>query len=114
MPTIIRIQDIASHVGQEVVIQGWLYNKTDKGKLQFLHLRDGTGILQAVAFQKDLSLEAFEAAQKVTLESSLIVTGTVRADNRAPGVPGGFELGSSNVQIVQLADEYPIGPKEHG
>lgn len=114
MPTIIRIQDIASYAGQPVTIQGWLYNKTDKGKLQFLQVRDGTGIVQAVAFQKDLNAEAFEAAQKITLESSLIVTGTVRADHRAPGIPGGFEVGLSDLQIVQLADEYPIGPKEHG
>ncbi len=114
MPTIIRIQDIAAYAGQQVTIQGWLYNKTDKGKLQFLQVRDGTGIVQAVAFQKDLSAEVFAAAQKVTLESSLIVTGIVRADSRAPGIPGGYELGLSDVQIVQLADEYPIGPKEHG
>ena len=114
MSNLIRIQDIASYEGQQVTIKGWLYNKTDKGKLQFLLLRDGTGILQAVAFQKDLTQDVFEAAQKVTLESSLIVTGSVRADSRAPGVPGGYEISISDVQIVQLADEYPITPKEHG
>jgi asparaginyl-tRNA synthetase len=102
-------------VGQQVTLQGWLYNKTDKGKLQFLQVRDGTGIVQAVMFQKDVSPETFAAAQKATLESSLIVTGVVREDKRAPGVPGGFELGVKNVEIVQLvAEEYPIGPKEHG
>lgn len=114
MSNLIRIQDIASYEGQQVTIKGWLYNKTDKGKLQFLLLRDGTGIVQAVAFQKDLTQDVFEAAQKVTLESSLIVTGSVRADSRAPGVPGGYEIAVSDVQIVQLADEYPITPKEHG
>ncbi len=112
---IIRIQDIAQHIGEQVTLQGWLYNKTDKGKLQFLQVRDGTGIVQAVAFQKDVAPETFAAAQKATLESSLVVTGLVRQDQRAPGIPGGFEVGVKDVQIVQLvAEEYPIGPKEHG
>jgi asparaginyl-tRNA synthetase len=112
---IIRIQDIAQHIGEQVTLQGWLYNKTDKGKLQFLQVRDGTGIVQAVVFQKDVSPETFAAAQKATLESSLVVTGMVRQDQRAPGIPGGFEVGVKDVQIVQLvAEEYPIGPKEHG
>ena len=106
---------LLKHVGEEVTLQGWLYNKTDKGRLQFLQVRDGTGIVQAVAFQKDVSPEAFAAAQKLTLESSLVVTGVVREDKRAPGIPGGFEVGVKDLQIVQLvAEEYPIGPKEHG
>lgn len=112
---IVRIQDVARHVGEEVTLQGWLYNRTDKGKLQFLQVRDGTGIIQAVVFQKEASPDCFAAAQRVTLESSLIVTGVVREDKRAPGVPGGYELGVKEIQIVQLvAEEYPIGPKEHG
>src|SRR5512136_2806569 len=112
---IIRIQDIAQHVGEQVTLQGWLYNKTAKGKLQFLQVRDGTGIVQVVVFQKDVSPETFAAAQRATLESSLVVTGQVRQDQRAPGIPGGFELSAQDVQIVQLvAEEYPIGPKEHG
>jgi asparaginyl-tRNA synthetase len=114
MANIIRIQEIAQYVGQEVTIRGWLYAKTDKGRLQFLQVRDGTGIVQAVAFKKELSAEAFEQAQNVTQESSLIVTGTVRADDRAPGYPGGYELGLSDMCIVQLAEDYPITPKEHG
>jgi asparaginyl-tRNA synthetase len=112
---IIRVQDIARHIGEQVTLQGWLYNKTDKGKLQFLQVRDGTGIVQAVVFQKDASPETFAAAQKATLESSLVVTGVVREDKRAPGIPGGFEVGVKDLQIVQLVTaEYPIGPKEHG
>jgi len=112
---VIRIQEISKHVGEEITLQGWLYNKTDKGRLQFLQVRDGTGIVQAVVFQKDVSPEAFASAQKVTLESSLVVTGVVREDKRAPGVPGGFEVGVKNLEIVQLVtEEYPIGPKEHG
>jgi len=105
------IEDIAAHVGEEVTLKGWLYNKTDKGKLQFLLVRDGTGIIQALVFEDDVSPEVFEAAKTVTQESSLIVTGTVRADKRAPG---GYELAVNDVEIVQLAEDYPITPKEHG
>lgn len=114
MATIIRIEDIAQYVGQEVTLRGWLYAKTDKGRLQFLQVRDGSGIVQAVAFKREVTPEVFERAQEVTQESSIVVTGTVRADERAPGYPAGFELGLKDLQIVQLAQEYPITPKEHG
>ncbi len=107
----VYIRDVAKHVGQQVSIKGWLYNKRDKGKLQFLLVRDGTGIIQSVAFKPELSPEAFEAALQVTQESSLIATGNIRADSRAPG---GFELSLTDLQIVQLAQDYPITPKEHG
>ena len=107
----VTIDRLAEHVGQEVTVKGWLYNRTDKGRLQFLLIRDGTGMVQGVAFRKEISPEAFEAASTVTQESSLIVTGTVRADERAPG---GYELSLSDVRIVQLAQDYPITPKEHG
>ncbi len=105
------IENIAQHEGQEVTLKGWLYNKTDKGKLQFLLVRDGTGIIQAVVLQDEVSPETFKAAQDVTQESSIVVTGTARADKRAPG---GYELSLSELQIVQLAEPYPITPKEHG
>jgi asparaginyl-tRNA synthetase len=105
------VQDVGRHEGDEATIKGWLYNKTDKGKLQFLLVRDGTGIIQAVVFQDDVPPEAFEAAQQATQESSIIVTGTVRADKRAPG---GYELTIRNLELVQLAEPYPITPKEHG
>jgi asparaginyl-tRNA synthetase len=114
MATIIPIQEIAQYVGQQVIIRGWLYAKTDKGRLQFLQVRDGTGIVQAVAFKKEVTPEVFERAQQVTQESSIVITGTVRADARAPGYPGGYEVGLSEIEIVQLAHEYPITPKEHG
>ena len=111
----IYIEQIANYVGKEVTVKGWLYAKTGKGKLQFLQVRDGTGVIQCVVFKKEVTPEAFEAAHQLTQESSLIVTGTVRADERAPGIPGGFELGVSDLQCVQLVtDEYPITPKEHG
>ncbi len=114
MPPIIRIEEIAQYVGQEVTLRGWLYAKTDKGRLQFLQVRDGTGIVQAVVFKKEVAPEVFQAAIDVTQESALIVTGAVRADPRAPGYPGGYELGVQAMTIVQLAHEYPIAPKEHG
>ncbi len=105
------VESIAHHEGQTVAIEGWLYNKTDKGKLRFLLVRDGTGVIQAVVFQDDVSPEAFRAAQEVTQESSIVVTGMVKADERAPG---GYELTVSDLEIVQLAEPYPITPKEHG
>ncbi len=114
MATPIRIENIAQYVGQEVTLRGWLYARTDKGRLQFLQIRDGTGIVQAVAFKKELPPEVFERAMAVTQESSVVATGFVRADSRAPGYPGGYEVGLNDLQIVQLAQEYPITPKEHG
>jgi asparaginyl-tRNA synthetase len=107
----IYIQDIAKHLGEEITLKGWLADKTDKGKLQFLKFRDGTGFIQAVVFQKDVSPAVFEATKKLTQESSLILTGVPRAEPRAPG---GYELSVQDVQIVHLAAEYPITPKEHG
>lgn len=112
--SIIQISDIASHVGQEVTLRGWLYNRTDKGKLQFLLVRDGTGIAQCVAFQKELDAQTFDLVMSLTQESSLEVTGVVRADKRAPGYPGKHELSIKRLKLYQLADEYPIQPKEHG
>jgi len=114
MATGIRIEQIAQYVDQEVTIQGWLYSRTDKGRLQFLQVRDGTGIVQVVAFKKGLAPEVFDQAQSVTQESSIVVSGTVRADSRAPGYPGGYEIGLSDMRVVQMAEEYPITPKEHG
>lgn len=105
------VESIARHEGQEVTIKGWLYNKTDKGKLQFLLVRDGTGIIQAVVLEDDVQPQTFEAAQMATQESSIIVKGTVRADKRAPG---GYELAATELEVVQLAEPYPITPKEHG
>jgi len=111
---LIQISEIAQYEGQEVTLRGWLYNRTDKGRLQFLLVRDGSGVAQCVAFQKELPPEVFATAQALTQESSVIVTGVVRADGRAPGYPGGFEVGITGLELVQLADEYPIQPKDHG
>ena len=108
------IQDIAQYEGQEVTVRGWLYNKTHKGKLVFLQVRDGTGIAQCVGFQKEMAPDQFETAKTLSQESSLIITGQVRKDERAPGFPGGYEIGISSLEVIQQAEEYPITPKEHG
>jgi asparaginyl-tRNA synthetase len=110
-----RIENIAAHEGETVTVKGWLQARTDKGRLQFLQVRDGSGIVQCVVFEGDVSPEVFEAAASLAQESSVFVTGTVRADARAPGMPGGYEIGVADLEIVQLVtDEYPIQPKEHG
>ena len=114
MATLIQIADIAQHAGQEVTVRGWVYNRTDKGRLQFLLVRDGTGIAQCVAFKKELDPATFETIAALTQESSVVVTGAVRADERAPGTPGGYEIGITALEVIQQADEYPIQPKEHG
>jgi asparaginyl-tRNA synthetase len=108
----VTIERIADHVGEEVTLKGWVYNKTDKGRLQFLLVRDGTGIIQAVVFKKNVSPETWEATLRLTLESSLVVTGRVRADERAPG---GYELDVTALEPVHIAElDYPIQPKKHG
>lgn len=107
----IYIQDIARYAGQKVKLYGWLYNKTLKGKLAFLILRDGTGIIQCVMSRNDVGDGIFQKAEEVTQESSIVVTGQVKADERAPG---GFEILGENLEIVKLSQAYPITPKEHG
>lgn len=114
MGKVITIRQMSAHVGEEVALEGWLYGKTSKGRLQFLQLRDGAGICQAVVFKKNVSEEAFSLARTLTQESSLRVSGVVKADGRAPGVPGGYELDATHLEVVQLAAEYPIQPKDHG
>jgi asparaginyl-tRNA synthetase len=107
----IYISDVSKHEGQEVTIRGWLYNKRSSGKLWFLLVRDGSGIIQSVVSQSDVSEASFLACEQATQESSIIVTGKVAEDKRAPG---GYELQIREIQIVQIAEEYPITPKEHG
>ena len=107
----VYIADIARHVGEEVHLRGWLYNIRSSGRLQFLLIRDGTGIIQGVASLKALGEEQFRVAGGLTQESSIEVWGTAKEDPRAPG---GFELSVARIRVVQLAHEYPITPKEHG
>lgn len=111
----VLIENIAQFEGRNVTLQGWIYQKTGKGKLQFIRLRDGSGIIQCVVFRPNLNDDdLFAAIKALGQESSLRVTGTVKKDNRAPGVPGGYEIDVQEVEIVQAAQEYPITPKEHG
>jgi len=108
---LVRIEALGSHEGETVTINGWLYNKRSSGKIHFLIVRDGTGMVQAVGVKAELAPEVFEAAGKITQESSLSITGLVRKDARAPG---GYELTLTDVKLNSLAEEYPISPKEHG
>ena len=105
------IKEIANHVGEEVKLGGWLYNKRSSGKIQFLQLRDGTGFIQGVLVKSQVAPEVWEAAKQLSQESSLYIWGTVRADERAPS---GFELDVTNIEVIQAAGEYPIAKKEHG
>jgi asparaginyl-tRNA synthetase len=105
------IEDIARLEGERATIKGWLQNKSSKGKIHFLWIRDGTGIIQGVMVKGEVTEEVFGLYDQLTQESSLEVTGTVRKDSRAPG---GYELTLSDVRIVQVAQDYPITPKSHG
>jgi asparaginyl-tRNA synthetase len=105
------IASIGQHVGQSVTLAGWVYNKTEKGKLIFVLLRDGTGTIQCVLFKKNVAEDVFAAAQSLTQETSCRITGSVRADERAPS---GYELDVEHLEIVGTSVDYPISPKEHG
>src|SRR6185295_15915272 len=107
----VRVADVGGHVGQDVRLRGWLYNRRSKGKLHFLIVRDGSGLLQAVMFAGDVDAETFARADHLGQESSLAVVGTVRADPRAPG---GHELSVKALEPIHDATDYPISPKEHG
>ena len=111
IPNRIYVEEAGQHVGEDVWIFGWLYHKREKGKLQFLLVRDGTGIIQSVLFKPDVDERVWEDASRLTQESSVKVFGTIREDKRAPG---GYELQLKDIEVVQIADGYPITPKEHG
>src|SRR5215472_11116789 len=113
-PPVVEIRNISAHAGQDVVIQGWLYNLRESGKLLFPQFRDGTGVIQGVVVKAAVAPEVSDRVKSLTQESSLRVTGKPRADQRAPG---GFELDVTNVEVIQLVPPehpYPITPKEHG
>ncbi len=115
MPPIIRGEEIAKYSGQEVTVQGWVYSRTDKGKLVFLLVRDGSGFVQCVAFKGDLPEALFDQLTRLPQESSVIISGVVREDKRAPGIPGGYESSVKEIKIVQTAaEDYPMALKEHG
>ncbi len=105
------INTIGEHVGASVTIKGWLHNRRSSGKIHFLVIRDGTGFLQVVMGKKDVDETTFAKADHLGQESAIIVTGTVRADERAAS---GYELIASGLEVVNEAHDYPITPKEHG
>jgi asparaginyl-tRNA synthetase len=110
----ITIADAAKHAGETVEIAGWLYNLRKSGKIVFPILRDGTGLMQCVAVKSALPEDVFESIKNLTQESSIIVTGKIRAEQRAAG---GFEMDVEAIQILERvpeADPYPITPKDHG
>src|SRR5215470_10975818 len=108
------IASIGQHEGQRVTLRGWLYNLRESGKLLFPIFRDGTGLIQGVVPKSQVSAEVFDTIKNLTLESSVVVTGKVRADKRAPG---GYELDVSDIRVIQRVpddDPFPISLKEHG
>ena len=107
----IRICDAGGHLGSEVEVRGWLTHRRSSGKVQFLVIRDGSGVMQCVAGVQDLPAEEWDACGGLTQESSLVARGILRADPRAPG---GVEMGLKSVRVVAVAASYPISPKEHG
>ncbi|MGB9606177.1 MAG: OB-fold nucleic acid binding domain-containing protein, partial [Bryobacteraceae bacterium] len=97
LPPRITISDAAGHVGQRVRLAGWLYNLRESGKIVFPLVRDGTGVMQCVAVKSALPAEVFETVRDLTQESSIIVSGTVRAEPRAPG---GYELELDGIEVI--------------
>ncbi len=113
-PPVVEIRNMSRYVDQEVTVEGWLYNHRESGKILFPIFRDGTGLMQGVVVKSAVPPELFEKARSLTQETSLRVTGKVRAEPRAPG---GYELGVTGLEILQLvpaSQPYPITPKEHG
>ena len=106
----VYIEDAGKHTGEEVAIKGWVYNLRSSGKIKFLVLRDGTGLMQCVVARQD-SEQAFQEFERLTQETSVIVEGKIREEKRAPG---GYELIASRIGVVSVAGSYPITPKEHG
>ncbi len=109
--TLAYIDDIARHEGRRVILRGWLHARRSSGKIHFLTVRDGSGFIQGVMSKAAVDEETFRKADHLTQETSIIVSGTVRADTRAPG---GFELDLATLEVVGPSVDYPITPKEHG
>lgn len=107
----VQIKDLSKHVGEEVTLKGWLYNKRSSGKVKFLILRDGTGYLQCIVFKGNVSEEIFNLADSFGQESSFEVRGKVKEEKRAVG---GYELDVTDLKLISKSENYPITPKEHG
>ncbi len=108
---VVLIEQLKDYVGRQVSLQGWLYNSRGSGKLLFLIIRDGTGLCQCVVEKGSVPDELFEQLKRLGQESSLAVTGTVRAEERSVG---GYELAVSDAEVIHSAEGYPITPKSHG
>src|SRR4051812_4341539 len=107
-----RIAELKDHVGSTATVRGWVTHVRSSGKVAFAVIRDGTGIMQAVFVKTQLAPELWERFKELTLETSVALTGEVRAEPRAPG---GFEMGVSDLTILGTSPgDYPIQPKEHG
>jgi asparaginyl-tRNA synthetase len=106
-----KISSIRDQSDKPITIAGWLYNKRSSGKLQFLQVRDGSETIQCVVVRNEVDEATFATAEKLTQESSLLVTGMVREDKRSQL---GFEIGVQKIELIQLAEEFPITKKEHG
>lgn len=107
----VHISQLSQHVGETVVLKGWLYNLRSSGKILFPQLRDGSGVVQCVAMKNSITPEVWDALKALGQESALTITGTVRADERAPG---GYEVDVVDASVLQEVHDYPITPKEHG
>ncbi len=105
------INQLSQHVGQEVVLKGWLYNMRSSGKILFPQMRDGTGVVQCVVLKNAIEPETWEALKGLGQESALTIKGSVREDSRAPG---GFEIDVNAAEVLQQVHDYPITPKDHG
>ncbi len=110
-PQVVSIGQVAQYEGQNVTIKGWIRLRRSSGKLSFLTVRDGTGEIQAIVSKATVGDEQFALCGQVTQESSVVITGQPRQDARAPG---GYEIDVADFQVVQLAEPFPIQPKEHG
>ncbi|NOY05709.1 MAG: asparagine--tRNA ligase [Chlorobi bacterium] len=107
----VYIEHLQDHIGETVTIKGWVFHRRSSGKLKFIEVRDGTGIVQCVIFKGNVPEEQFQSADNVSLESSVIIEGSVREDKRAPG---GCEIDVQTFHVHHHAEDYPITPKEHG
>ena len=107
----VYIEDIGKHEGEEVTIKGWLHNRRSSGKIHFLTIRDGSGFIQAVMSKAAVGDDLFKVTDHLSQETSVIVTGTARADKRAPS---GYEIDARTLEVVGESHDYPITPKEHG
>ena len=110
-PPVVRVGEVAQYEGDLIELRGWVYNVRSSGKLHFLQMRDGSGIIQCVVFKGDVEPEVFQQAAELTQESSIVVQGEVRADARSAL---GFEVGVQSIEVVHVAQDYPISPKDHG